>query len=52
MKYREQSTKKRKKFRLMRVKMIQDLIKRMEIQTKIQAMFNKELEDIKNRDEQ
>ena len=36
----------------MRVKMIQDLIKRMETQTKIQAMFNKELEDIKNRDEQ
>ena len=36
----------------MRVKMIQDLIKRMETQTKIQAMFNEELEDIKNRDEQ
>ena len=36
----------------MRVKMIQDLIKRMEAQTKIQAMFNEELEDIKNRDEQ
>ena len=32
------------------VKMIQDLGKRMEAQTeKIQEMFNKELEDIKNK---
>ena len=34
------------------VKMIQDLRKRMEVQTKeIQEMFNKQLENLKNRDE-
>ena len=38
-----------KKFRVMVVKMIQDLRKRMEAQTeKTQEMFNKELEEIKN----
>ena len=37
-------------FRVMIVKMIQDLRKRMEAQTeKIQEMFNKELEDINNK---
>ena len=35
------------------VKMIQDVGKRMEAQTeKIQEIFNKDLEDLKNRDEQ
>ena len=35
------------------VKIIQDLRKRMEAQTKnIKESFNKELEDLKNRDEQ
>ena len=39
-----------KKFRVMVVKMIQDLRKRMEAQTeKTQEMFNKELEDLKNK---
>ena len=39
-----------KEFRVMMVKMIQDLGKRMEAQTeKIQEMFNKELEDLKNK---
>ena len=39
-----------KEFRVMIVKMIQDLRKRMEAQTeKIQEMFNKELEDLKNK---
>ena len=39
-----------KEFRVMIVKMIQDLRKRMEGQTKkLQEMFNKELEDLKNR---
>ena len=34
------------------VKMTQDRRKRMEVQTKkIKEMFNKELEDLKNRDE-
>lgn len=34
------------------VKMIQDLRKRMEVQIeKLQEMFNKELEDLKNKDE-
>ena len=34
------------------LKMIQDIRKRMEVQTeKTQEMFNKELEDLKNRDE-
>ena len=43
----------KKEFRVMIVKMIKDLRKRMEAQTKmIQEMFNKELEDIKNRVEQ
>ena len=38
-----------KEFRVMIVKMIQDLRKRKEAQTeKIQEMFNKELEDLKN----
>ena len=37
-------------FTVMIVKMIQDLIERMEAQTKkLQEMFNKELEDLKNR---
>ena len=40
-----------KLFRVMIVKMIQDLGKRMEAQTKkIQQMFNKELEDTKNKE--
>ena len=34
------------------VKMIQDLRKRMEAQTKLKEMFNKELEDLKNKDKQ
>ena len=39
-----------KEFRVMIVKVIQDLRKRTEAQTKkIQEMFNKELEDIKKR---
>ena len=39
-----------KEFRVMIVKMIQELRKRIEAQTKkIQEMFNKELEDIKNK---
>ena len=39
-----------KEFRVMIVKMIQDLRKRMEAQTvKIQEMFTKELEDLKNK---
>ena len=38
------------KFTVMIVKMIQDLGKRMEAQTKkIQETFNKELEDLKNK---
>ena len=42
-----------KESRVMIVKMIQDLGKRMEVQTKkIQEMFNKDLEEIKNRVEQ
>ena len=42
-----------KEFRVMRVKMIQSLGKRMETQTeKLQEMFNKEIKDIKNRNEQ
>ena len=42
-----------KEIRVMIVNMIQDLRKRMEVQTKkIQDMFNKELEDLTNRDEQ
>ena len=42
-----------KVFRVVRVKVIQDLRERMEAQTKkIQDMFNKELEDLKNKDEQ
>ena len=40
-----------KEFRVMIVKMIQDLGKRMEAQTKkIQEMFNKQLEDLKNKE--
>ena len=40
----------KKEFRVMIVKMIQDLRKRMEAQTKkIQEMFNKELENVKNK---
>ena len=39
-----------KEFIVMVVKMIQDLGKRMEAQTKkVQEMFSKELEDIKNK---
>ena len=39
-----------KEFRIMIVKMIKDLGKRMEMQTeKTQEMFNKELEDLKNK---
>ena len=39
-----------KKFRIMRVKMIQDLGKRMEAKTeKMQEMFNKDLEELKNK---
>ena len=39
-----------KEFRVMIVKMIQDLKKRVEAQTKkIQEMINKELEDVKNK---
>ena len=42
-----------KEFRIMIVKMIQDLGKRMEAQIeKTQEKFNKELEELKNRDEQ
>ena len=42
-----------KESRVMIVKMIQDLGKRREVQTKkIQEMFNKDLEEIKNRVEQ
>ena len=38
-----------KEFRVMMIKMIQDLGKRMEAQVeKIQGIFNKELEDLKN----
>ena len=41
-----------KESRVITVKMIQDLRKRMEVQTKeIQEMFNKQLENLKNRDE-
>ena len=41
-----------KEFRIMIVKMIQDLRKRMEAQTeKIQEILNKELEDLKNKPE-
>ena len=40
----------KKEFRVMTVKMIQDLGKRMQAQTKkIQEMFNKDLEDLKNK---
>ena len=39
-----------KEFRIMIIKVIQDLEKRMEAQTKkIQEMFNKEQEDLKNK---
>ena len=39
-----------KKFRIMRVKMIQDLGKRMEAKIeKMQEMFNKDLEELKNK---
>ena len=39
-----------REFRVMVVKVIQDLEKRMEAQTeKIQELFNKELEDLKNK---
>ena len=39
-----------KEFRVMIVKMIQDIGERMETHTeKIQEMFNKELEDLKNK---
>ena len=39
-----------KEFRVMTVKIIQDLRKRMEPQNKkLQEMFNKELEDLKNK---
>ena len=39
-----------KEFKVMRVKMIQNLGKRMEIQIKkIQEMFNKDLEELKNK---
>ena len=39
-----------KEFRVMIVKMIQDLGKRMEAQVeKIQEMFNKDLEELKNK---
>ena len=42
-----------KEFRVTIVNMIQDLGKRMEAQTeKIQEMFTKDLEELKNRDEQ
>ena len=42
-----------KGFRIMIVKMIQDLRKRMEAKIeKMQEMLNKDLEEIKNRDEQ
>ena len=42
-----------KEFRVMIVKMIQDLGKRMETEIeKIQEMFTKDLEELKNRDEQ
>ena len=44
---------KEQEFRVMIVKMIQDLGKRMEAQIKkIQEIFNKQLEDLKNRDGQ
>ena len=40
----------KKEFRVMIVKIIQDLGKRMETQTeRIQGMFNKELEALKNK---
>ena len=43
----------KKEFRVMIVEVIQDLGKRMEAQIeKIHEMFNKELEVLKNRDEQ
>ena len=39
-----------KEFRVMRVKMIQDLGKRMEAKIeKMQEMFNKDLEELKNK---
>ena len=39
-----------KEFKVMRAKMIQNLGKRMEIQIKkIQEMFNKDLEELKNK---
>ena len=38
-----------KEFRVMIVKMIQDLGKRMEAQTEIQEMFDKDLEELKNK---
>ena len=42
-----------KEFRIMIMYMIQDLGKRMEAQIeKIQEMFTKDLEELKNRDEQ
>ena len=42
-----------KEFRIMTVKMIQDLRKRTEAKIKkMQEMFNKDLEELKNRDEQ
>ena len=42
-----------KKFRVMIVKMIQNVRNRMEAQTeKMQGMFNKDIEELKNRDKQ
>ena len=42
-----------KEFRIMIVKMIQNLRNKLEAQTeKIQEMFKKDLEELKNRDEQ
>ena len=42
-----------KEFRIMTVKVIQDFGKRMEAKIKkMQEMFNKDLEELKNRDEQ
>ena len=42
-----------KEFRIMTVKMIQDLRKRMEAKIeKMQEMFTKDLEELRNRDEQ
>ena len=38
-----------KEFRIMIVKVIQDLRKRMEAKIKMQEMFNKDLEELKNK---